>query len=268
MKRTSQSAGLSTFVDDLQADGRYSFTLDEVRAALPGRSDKSIQATLGRLKRQGRIASPRRGFFVIVPVEYRKSGCPPASWFIDDLMRFMEQPYYVGLLSAAALHGAAHQQPMAFQAITDRPTRHARAAGVRIEFHINRAVDSVPILEVQTETGSMRVSAPAVTAFDLVRYASTAGHLSNVSTVLGELVEKLNAGALVEVAAFYSVPDAQRLGYLLEVIGHRDLSAPLWDWLSERRYRVVPLVSGRPTNNERVDPRWRVLPNADVEADL
>lgn len=268
MKRPIESARLSAFVDELQANGRYSFTLDEVQAALPGRSGKGVQAAFGRLKRQRRIASPRRGFFVVVPVEYKKSGCPPATWFIDDLMRFMEQPYYVGLLSAAALHGAAHQQPMAFQVITDRPTRPARAAGVRIEFHLNRAVDSVPIVEMQTETGTMRVSAPAVTAFDLVRYASTAGHMSNVATVLSELVEKIDAGALAEVAALYSVPDAQRLGYLLGLIGHRDLNDPLWDWLSERRYRVVPLVPGLPANDEKADPRWKVLPNADVEADL
>jgi predicted transcriptional regulator of viral defense system len=267
VKRRTKSDSLSTFVDELQANGRYSFTLDEIRA-LPGRSAKSAQAILGRLKQQGRIASPRRGFFVIIPVEYRKSGCPPASWFIDNLMRFMQQPYYVGLLSAAALHSAAHQQPMAFQVITDRPTRSARAAGVRIEFHINRAVGSVPVVDMQTETGSMRVSTPAATAFDLVRYASTAGHLSNVATVLNELVEKLDANAIVDVAALYSVPDAQRLGYLLEMIGRRHLNGPLWDWLSERRYRVVPLVSGPPTNDEKVDPRWKVLPNADVEADL
>jgi predicted transcriptional regulator of viral defense system len=267
VKRTTKSDSLAAFVDELQANGRYSFTLDEVRA-LPGRSGKSIQVALGRLKQQSRIASPRRGFLVIVPVEYKKSGCPPASWFIDDLMRFMQQPYYVGLLSAAALYGAAHQQPMTFQVITDRPTRPASAARVRIEFHMNRAVESVPTVELQTETGTMRVSTPAVTAFDLVRYASTAGHLSNVATVLGELAEKLDGNALVEVVSSYSVPDAQRLGYLLEVIGHHRLATPLCGWLSERRHRAVSLVSDRPTDGTRADPRWKVVPNADVEADL
>ena len=257
-----------TFVDGLQAEGRYSFTLDEVRTALLGRSDKTIQAALGRLKRQRRIASPRRGFFVIVPVEYRKPGCPPAAWFIDDLMRFMEQSYYVGLLSAAALHGASHQQPMAFQVITNRPTRPARAANVRIEFHLNRSVDSVPIVRMQTETGSMCVSASSTTAFDLVRYASTAGHLSNVATVLGELVEELDASALPKVAALYSVPDTQRLGYMLDRIGHRKLSTPLWEWLAEHRHRAVPLLPGWPMNDEKTDPRWRVRPNASIEEDL
>jgi len=65
-------------------------------------------------------------------------------------MRFLEQPYYVGLLSAAATHGAAHQQPMVFQVVTDRPTRPARAGRVRIEFHMSRQVETAPVVEVQT----------------------------------------------------------------------------------------------------------------------
>jgi hypothetical protein len=101
----------------------------------------------------------------------------------------------------------------------------------------------------------------------LVRYASTAGHLGNVATVLGELVEKLDSNKLVEVAAFYSVPDTQRLGYLLDVVGHHQLGAPLWDWLSKRRHRVVSLVSGWPANDAKADSRWKVLLNKDVEAE-
>ena len=31
-------------------------------------------------------------------------GSPPASWFIDDLLEYLGQSYYVGLLSAAEIH--------------------------------------------------------------------------------------------------------------------------------------------------------------------
>jgi len=81
-----------------------------------------------------------------------------------------------------AIHGAAHQQPMVFQVITDRPTRPARAGRVRIEFYMSRQVETAPVVEVQTETGSMRVSTPETTAYDLVRFAPAAGRLSNVAT--------------------------------------------------------------------------------------
>ena len=119
---------LAAFVEDLQARGRYTFTRAE-GASGKDRSDVALEAALRRLKRRGRIASPRRGFYVLVPVEYREAGCPPANWFIDDLMRFLKQPYYVGLLSAAAIHGAAHQQPMVFQVVTDRLASAASASG-------------------------------------------------------------------------------------------------------------------------------------------
>jgi predicted transcriptional regulator of viral defense system len=205
---------------------------------------------------------------VIVPAEYRAAGCPPASWFIDDLMGFLGQPYYVGLLSAAAIHGAAHQQPMVFQVVTDRPTRAGRAGRVRIELHMSRSIDDAPVLDVQTETGSMRVSTPEVTAYDLVRFPAAAGHLNNVATVLGELAEKLDAAKLAELAPKYSAPDVQRLGYLLDLVGRQDLAEPLAEALEQRRRRPVLLAPGESANGEPPDDRWRVIPNAAVEADL
>ena len=75
---------------------------------------------------------------MVVPLEYREAGCPPASWFIQPLMDFLDRPYYVGLLSAAAIHGAAHQQPMVFQVITDMVIKAARAGRVAIQFHQTR----------------------------------------------------------------------------------------------------------------------------------
>ena len=58
----------------------------------------------------------------------------PATWFIDALMKHFSQEYYVGLLTAAALHGAAHQQPMTFQVITDKRTRNITVGELFIEF--------------------------------------------------------------------------------------------------------------------------------------
>ncbi|MGH7565906.1 MAG: type IV toxin-antitoxin system AbiEi family antitoxin [Gemmatimonadota bacterium] len=214
--------------------------------------------------------SPRRGFYVIVPLEYRSTGSPPPTWFIDDLMRFLAQPYYVGLLSAAAVHGAGHQQPMAFQVITDRPTREIRIGRQRIEFHMNRQIQSLPTLGIQTDTGTMRVSTPEATAYDLVRYASSAGHLDNVATVLDELAEKIEAENLVKLATCLPVPVVQRLGYLLDMLEKRDLADPLAAWLSSRRNRPVLLATGRGLSDQdaKADPRWRVIPNVTLEPDL
>src|SRR5204862_425249 len=80
-----------------------------------GTSLAAVQAALRRLKRRGEIADPYRGFHVIVPPEYRRLGCLPAEQFVPQLMRVLGETYYVALLSAAELHGAAHQRPQAFQ---------------------------------------------------------------------------------------------------------------------------------------------------------
>jgi predicted transcriptional regulator of viral defense system len=160
---------VSAFADRLQARGTYTFSKADVRDVLP-KSEIAIDNALRRLKKRGRIVTPRRGFYVIVPTEYRSAGSPPPSWFIDDLMRSLGQPYYVGLLSAAAIHGASHQQPMVFQVVTDRPTRQGAAGRSHITFHMSRDVGRTPLSRVQTETGTMAVSTPEATAFDLVRF--------------------------------------------------------------------------------------------------
>jgi hypothetical protein len=36
----------------------------------------------------------------------------PVYLFADDLMKSLKKNYYLGLYSAAAIHGAGHQQPM------------------------------------------------------------------------------------------------------------------------------------------------------------
>jgi predicted transcriptional regulator of viral defense system len=254
------------WVEQLQSRGRYTFTRGEVESQT-GRSFIAAQSALRRLKQQGRIVSPRRGFYAIVPPEYRVTGSPPASWFIDDLMNYLEQPYYVALLSAAAIHGAAHEQPMVFQIMSNKPTRPIRAGKVVIHSTMNRQIEQMPVTAVQTETGSMHVATPETTAFDLVRYSAGAGHLSNAATVLAELAERINADALAEVAPLVRTPDVQRLGYLLDAVGEQRLAEPLAKWLSTRHPRVVPLRPGIMTNMAP-DRRWHVLPNEKLELDL
>ena len=257
---------MSIWVEQLQARGCYTFT----RAQAESETERSFVATqtaLRRLKEQGRIASPRRGFYVVVPPEYRSAGSPPASWFIDELTRYLGQPYYVGLLSAAAIHGASHQQPMVFQVVTGKPTREMRAGKVVVRFSMNSKVQQMPVTEKQTETGTMRVATPETTAFDLVRYQAGAGHLSNAATVLAELAERMNAQAIVSIAHLVRLPDVQRLGYLLDAVGEGNLASPLAKWLEARRPRAILLRPGEPVDVE-IDRRWHVLPNVELEVDV
>lgn len=261
----SSRSAMSLWIDSLQSRGCYTFTRAQAESDT-GRSFVAVQTALRRLKHQGRIVSPKRGFYVVVPPEYRAAGSPPASWFIDDLMRSLRQPYYVGLLSAAAIYGAAHQQPMVFQVVTSKPTREVHAGKVSIRFTMSNLVERLPVIEQQTETGSMRVATPETCAFDLVRYPAGAGHLSNAAMVLSELSERLDARSLVSIAPLLRLPEVQRLGYLLETVGQGSLARPLAEWLAGRKPRNVRLYTGK-AGDADINQQWHIIPNIDLEID-
>ncbi len=267
MKSRASGPRLAEFLDALQARGRYTFERSEALAELRS-SSEALEVAARRLASKGRLVVPRRGFYVIVPVEYRAAGAPPVDWFIDDLMRFEGRPYYVALLSAAALHGAAHHQPQEFQVITDAPLRPTTAGRGRLRFFTKLALAGTPVLEVRTQTGPMRVSTPEATALDLVRYARWCGQLGNVATVLADLAEKLGPDRLVSACRISAeLANAQRLGWLLDKGGQARVARPLADWVAARHPRVVKLDSATAQGDGQADPRWRVVANAVVEVD-
>ena len=110
----------------------------------------------------------------------------------------------------------------------------------------------------------MRSHAADATGFCL----KAAGHWNNVATVLSELAEKLNRARLLQIAPLVNLPDVQRLGYLLDLVGEGDLAEPLAGWLAERRTTVVRLRTDRPRGVARIVTRWRIFPNERVEFDL
>jgi hypothetical protein len=221
-----------------------------------------------RLVRRGRVLKVKDYFYVIVPLEYRSAGGPPVSWFIHDLMAALRLPYYVGLLTAAAQHGASHQQALEFQVVTDRSVRPLTAGRARLRFFASKFVENAAAVNVKTPTGSMRVAAPETTAVDLVRFVRAAGHLDNVATVLAELSSLLDPKKLLAaVRVVRDVPNAKRLGYILDQVRARRLSEPIHVWVERQSLRPVPLQPGRPVTNAREDRRWHVLVNQSIEVE-
>lgn len=261
------SATLREWIEARPESGQYVFTRADV-GDVTSASDAAVKMTLYRLKLAGVIVSPRRDFFVVVPREYRAAGCPPATWFIDDLMRHLARRYYVALLSAAALHGAGHQQPMASQVMADGVERGIEVGRVRIDFHVSKRTAAAATQTLQTDTGTLVVSTPETTAVDLVRFPAASGYWSNVATVLSELAEKLDPKLLAAAAGDAPQSDVQRLGWLLDRVEQPELAEPLLAMLAGRRVQPTPLTSARDVNHAQLDPRWRVLVNDDVEPDL
>jgi len=258
---------LEQWINGLQAKGKYTFLRGEAITG-SGLSPDAVKKALQRLARRGRVAKVKNYFYVIVPLEYVAAGAPPASWFIHDLMAAMELPYYVGLLSAVGHHGASHQQPQEFQVVTDRSIRPLVVARTRIRFFASKYVRQAAAVEVKTPTGMMRVSTPETTAVDLVRFAKAAGHLDHVAIEMIELARLLDAKHLLEaVRAVGDVPNAQRLGFILDLIHKRKLTGSVHAWVQRQQVRVVRLRPGRPVIGVRLNRRWQVLVNGPIEAD-
>ena len=94
-------------------------TVDEA-AKVTGASMVAVRSALRRMVLKKRAFSPARGLFVFVQPEYRSWGVVPLEWFVDPMMKHLDRLYYVGVLSAAELHGAAHQRARVAQMLIDR----------------------------------------------------------------------------------------------------------------------------------------------------
>jgi predicted transcriptional regulator of viral defense system len=233
-----------------------------------GVSMAAARAALRRLKAKGAIAAPYRGFLIIVPPEYQRLGCLPAEQFIPQLMDRLGTHYYAGLLTAARYHGAAHQQPQVFQVVTPKNRVPIRCGQVGVAFIARRNAAEMPVARFNTPRGYVKVSSPEATAFDLVGYPDHCGGLDNVATVLAELGERLDPKELRSIAPLSPLPWAQRLGFLLERVGHSQTTAPLASYVSAAVTETAPLSPVRKLGEAERNPRWKLAVNITVEPDL
>ena len=84
---------LVDFINAMAAKGRSSFSYKDIEKQINS-SSVAIKAALRRLQKKGDIVMPCRGFYVIVPPEYRALGSLPAEQFIPDLMNYLGETYY------------------------------------------------------------------------------------------------------------------------------------------------------------------------------
>ncbi len=262
------AATLEHWIDLLQSRGRYSFLRDEA-VSQSGLSRDSVRKALRKLATRGRVVKVKDYFYAVVPLEYQSAGSPPMSWFIDELMRAMGRPYYVALLSAAGQHGASHQQPQEFQVVTERYIRSQVVGRAKIRFFTSQYMPQAACMDVKTPTGSMRVSTPETTAVDLVRFAKSAGQLNHVATILSELATSCDPKKLLAaVKKVGDLPNAQRLGYILDLVRRKRITMPLHEWLMRQDPNTAPLWSGRPVEGARNSRRWHLLLNGSIEVDV
>lgn len=139
---------------------------------------------------------------------------------------------------------------------------------VRVEVIARADLEKMPVVMVNTARGVLRCATPEVTALELVGYPNHAGGLGNVATVLVEPGESLAAGRLIEVASLSPVSWAQRLGYLLERVGLKDLAVSLEPFVRERAASYAPLRRAAALAPAKRGAKRKILINAEVEPEV
>jgi len=264
----SKPRSFDAWAEALPSQARYTFARREGMGVL-NLTRKAFNRVAGRMSSRKKLARIHGEFYVVVPLEYAAVGIIPADWFIVDLMKHLGKPFYVGGLSAAEYHGAAHQRPQNFQVVTSRPLRGIACRGMGIRFFAKRDVARTPVQQIKGVTGYIPVSTPEATALDLLRYSRQVGGLNHVLTVLQELAEVIDPGRLVDAAeADGKVAYAQRLGWLLERTDFARKADKLAKWVKGQKPFPARLEPSLPVRGCQRDERWLLLVNTEVEGDL
>ena len=251
----------------LLSRGRHSFDVAEAVETLGLSRVQTLQA-LARLLKKGDIVSPARGFYLVVPPEYRTWGGPPGMSFIDSLMAHLGQLYYVALLSAAAAHGGSHQAPQVFQVMVRDNTfvRNKTVGRTRLRFYSNSNIGADPVQKLNVPTGYVTVSTKETTVVDLVTKPRFSGGLGNVATILREIGE-LRGAELARVAARRDRSIVRRVGWLVEKFGEVDDIEALLQAARADEGEPTPL-SAAGGRRGALDKRWAMRVNVSVDPDV
>jgi len=257
-------ARLADLPTAMLSESRYWFSFEEALAGT-GRSAAAVQHGLARLVLGRQLISPARGFYVIVPPEFRIAGSPPLEWFVDPMMEHLRRRYYVGLLSAAAVHGASHQAPQVFQVVVNSPVRDRVVGRTRLQFISSTQVEATPFQRVASHTGFYHLSTPEATVVDCVAFPRHAGGLDNVATIAKD-IGHLDSDALASVGIRYADAVRHRLGWILSQVRPDIDLQPLHKTLASNRTALLEPRASQLTT-DKIDETWGVRINVPLEAE-
>ncbi len=263
---------IRSWIKQREIAGRPTFSIADVKEEFPNTSVRVITSELYRLSKQSIIVSVYKCFYTVMPVQYSARGVVPPLYYIDQLMSYLGKPYYISLLSAAELHGAAHQRPQKFSVTTILPkTTTSSQYNNQLMWNYRREIPENLLMQKNSETGRVKFSSPELTAVDLVQYNQLIGGLSMAATVLEELLEYTDFNKQFEtLLSVTNIPTLQRLGYIAEVILEETEQAnTLFNLLksNNKRMKKVPLDSDHSTDGCQIDNRWNVIINQTIEPD-
>lgn len=271
-------ASLDKYLDEQLSHGRAYFSREEAVKAL-GLSSEAFVAAAARLARKHRLATPRRGFYLILRPEDRVTGAPDPVRWIDPLMNYLGLDYRISLLRAAAFHGSSHQAAMVFQVIVPKQLRAFEIGRHRLQF-LYQSPDAFSktnlpdwLGRMKSEAGYAKVAGVELTLLDCARYFHQATGIGGVAQIAKDLGASADPRKLAKAAAAYENSAVRRLGYLLDRSSHARQAKAL-EPFARKAKSLKPLdPSARPLTESQADlhekdSKWMLVINEPVEIDF
>lgn len=261
---------VSEYTRQLLSFEEYSFSLEEVKAQ-SSKNSTAIRRELNRLIEKREVVNLRKGFYLIIPPRYSNSQKLPLQLYSEKLFKYLKRRYYIGLYSAAKIHGASHQQTQRDYLIIETPKLNTIKKGnFDIQFHTTGNWPRNNIEKKKSDAGIYKVASPVLTLIDLIHHHSRLGGLNRMLASLDELTEELSEKDIKSLLDWYDNKSTlQRTGFLLdELLGSNSFSDMIFEKLKQQFFYPVLLS---PTKNEKpggVDNRWKIDVNLMLDSDL
>lgn len=261
---------VSEYTRQLLSFEEYSFSLEEVTAK-SSKDYTAVRRELNRLVEKKEVVNLRKGFYLIIPPRYSNSQKLPLQLYSEKLFKYLKRKYYIGLYSAAKIHGASHQQTQRDYLIIETPKLNAiKKKNIDIQFHTTSNWPKNNIETKKSDAGIFKIASPALTFIDLIHYHTKIGGLSRMLASLEELTEELTEHDVQSLLEWYNHKSSiQRTGFILEeLVGSNTFSELIYQHLKQQPFYPALLS---PKKNEKpgsADNRWKIDVNVKLESDL
>ena len=261
---------IEAYIRTLQSYEIYAFSNEDVHKNCIA-PETTLKAELVRLNKRNQIQNLRKGFYVIIPAKYQNVSKVPVQLYVERLFNYLQKNYYLGLYSAAAFHGAAHQQIQQDYIICNgSKMRDIKKDSFNLNFFQTTHWPKKNIIQKKSDAGLFNISSPALTLADLLHHQNKLGGLNRMLAIIEELAEIIQREDIQELITWYPhVNTFQRMGYLLEQF---DVSQDILEIIQQhlRQQKVYPMLLS-PMNNEKpgsANNRWKIDINITLENDL
>jgi predicted transcriptional regulator of viral defense system len=261
---------VAEYIKNLQSYEEYAFSWEEVLEKCNA-PESTIRKELVRLAKKNEIVNLRKGFYIILPPKFQNLGKLPIQLYIDKLFKHTNKEYYIGLLTAANFHGAAHQKIQQDFIVTSPSTlRDVDNGNTKLRFIKNINWPQKNIITKKSDAGFFNLSSPALTIADLIHHQNKIGGLNRILANIEELIDTLEIEDLIELISWYPhVSTFQRMGYLFEYLeASEELIGCLENYLESQKYYYITLTPMKGLQVIDTIKKWKIEINITLENDL